>query len=99
MKKDLALIAGNFLDFPIEKNKRYLLKYFTSKIQQQFVRYRLVFEESKNFVNHTGLFCQKRWLQTMESRFLALESALHCARMVGDMDRIAKIESGKFNVK
>ena len=60
---DLKLIAGDFLTSKVPKAQQYLLKYFHTDSQQQFLVYYLQFADLKNrsakhlyqnFVDHTG---------------------------------------------
>jgi len=100
VKLDLEIISGNFVDgnINVPKNKQYLLKYFQSDIQQQFVRYYLSFGSIEHFVDHTGEFCKRRWLEVLAVRFKKLESTLKEAKKNMDFTTVAEIESGNFVV-
>lgn len=96
MQSDLEFIAGDFFDLDLPKNKRYLFKYFRSDIQRQFVRYYHVFGNVTHFVDHTGWYCERRWLQLLLARLSLLERTLKKARAEMDFETITLIESGRF---
>lgn len=97
--KDLQLISGVFFDLDIPKSKQYLFKYFHTEIQQQFVRYYLVFGGIEHFVAHTGLFCKPLWLKLLLTKLILLEQRLKEAKDSMDFTTVALIESGKFKMK
>lgn len=82
------------LEFP--KDKYYLLKYFRKEIQQRFLKYFLVFNDFKNFVDHTGWYCQNRWLKILHKKLIDLESIHKEAKSRMDLELLFKIESGKY---
>jgi len=96
LKKELEFISGVFFDCDIPKNKRYFLKYYTSKIQRQFLRYYITFSSRERFVEHTGIYVKKRWLQMLEFRFLKLENEYKLAKQEFDFTKVADIESGNY---
>lgn len=98
LSEELEFISGNFFEREVPKNKRYYLKYYTTKIQKQFLLYYIFFRSTERFVEHTGLFVLKRWLQTLEARFIELEKAHKLAKEEFDIEKIAEIESGKFKL-
>lgn len=93
---DLHLISGNFFEMNVPKSKQYLLKYFKTDIQRQFVSYYLIFGNIDRFVEHTGLFCKKKWLKLLVDKFNALESKLKDSKDNLDFTTVALIESGKY---
>lgn len=97
MKSDLEFIAGNFFELDLPKSKQYLLRYFKSDLQKQFVRYYLTFGNVRRFVEHTGHFCKRRWLQLLVEKFNFLELTLKKAKEEMDFTTVAMIESGKYN--
>ncbi|RDJ35269.1 MAG: hypothetical protein DWQ19_10670 [Crenarchaeota archaeon] len=98
LERDLELISGNFFELELPKSKRYLLKYFKTDIQRQFIRYYLIFGTAKYFVQHTGCYCQIRWRQLMLVKYKTLEKALKQARKNMNFNLITLIESGKFKL-
>ncbi len=99
MTSDLEFIAGSFADYQLPAGSRYLLKYFTTAVQVAFLRYYLVFGESKNFTDHTGHYCSKSLLQRLERRFNHLTTAHSEAKLSLTEESLAKlqlIESGKY---
>lgn len=99
LKEELNFISGDYLEYVIPKDKKYLLKYYTSKVQQQFLRYYLVFRSKERYIEHTGLLVKKRWLQELESRLLKIEEIHKKAKEDFDIEKIAEIESGKYKFK
>jgi len=97
-EKDLHFISKEYENFIVPKNKKYLLKYFNTDLQEAFLKYYLVFGDWSNFVEHTGLVCQPRWMKTLESKLVLLEAAHLEAKKDMDMTKLAKIESGKFKI-
>ncbi len=96
MNFDLEFISGRFFDFELPRGQRYLLKYFRTDIQRQFVRYYCAFGNVKYFVEHTGRYCKKRWLQLLSVRLNLLEEVLKKARAEMNLETVALIESGRF---
>lgn len=94
-KKDLIFLSGNFDDVEFPKEKKYLFKYFKKEIQQKFIKYFFAFNDFENFVDHTGLYCQKRWLKILHDKLLKLESLHKEAKANIDLEKLLKIESGK----
>lgn len=98
LENELIFISGTFFDYEIPKSKRYFLKYYTSRIQRQFLRYYLIFRSRERFVEHTGLYARKRWLQLLEARFLKLEREHKIAKEDFDFAKVAEIESGNYKL-
>lgn len=98
-EKDLIFLSGNFEEYEIPKDKLYLLKYFRRDIQQKFVRYFFAFNDFSNFVDHTGLYCQMRWLKMLHNKLLKLESLHKEAKSNIDLETLLKIESGKYKIR
>lgn len=96
---DLLFISGDFFEQPVPRDKEYLLKYFETKIQRQFVRYCLLFRSPKNFTDHTGLRVQPLWLRKLKKKLLALEEAHATAKKAFDTETVAKLESGKYRIR
>jgi hypothetical protein len=99
--RDLDLISGEFFEFEIPKEKKYLLKYFTSKLQVSFLRYYMIFGSYKNFINHTGFKCNESLLERFERRYRQLTAVYDKAKtsMTEEgLKTLDLIESGKFNL-
>lgn len=94
--KEAAFLAGLFFDFYIPRESQYLLKYFRSPLEVQFVKYYLCFGEIDNFVDHTGYFCQKRWLRILKKRFEKITAAHAQFKQNCDLERLEELESGKY---
>jgi len=94
LQRDLIFLAGDFSFVP--KGKRYLLKYFKTKIQRAFLSYFFIFGEYTNFVDHTGFYCQKRYMKMLHERLLSIEVAHKIAKQNVDLSNLALIESGKI---
>jgi hypothetical protein len=98
-KKDLDFLSREFETLEIPKEKKYLLKYFRKDVQQAFLKYFFIFGSFDNFVDHTGLYCQPRWLKILHQKLIDLESIHSSAKQNMDLELLAKIESGKFKFK
>lgn len=81
------------------REKLYLLKYFDTPIQEAFIKYFLLFGDYKNFVDHTGLYCQMRWLKLLKKKYDILEAMRKKARDEIDLFLISQIETGKYKIK
>lgn len=100
--RDLDFISGRFFDYEIPKERKYLLKYFTTDLQIAFLRYYLVFYDTLNFVDHTGYYCSRRLLWKFQTRFLYLNDTYDKAKKSlteEGMRVVDEIESGKFSLK
>lgn len=99
--RDLDFISGRFFDCEIPKGKRYLLKYFKTDLKLAFLRYYFVFGNTKNFTDHTGLYCKRRLLFRMEARLKAIVEAYDQAKSSlteEGMATVQRIETGKFRL-
>ncbi|MHA1948707.1 MAG: hypothetical protein ACW99G_03075 [Candidatus Thorarchaeota archaeon] len=99
MKDDLAFISGDFFDRDIPKDRKYMLPYFDTEVQFQFLRYYLTFNSSIHFVNHTGYYISRRWRKRLRKRFLRVENAwaeANALALEGDFDMLTKITDGKL---
>lgn len=100
--RDLDFISGRFFDFEIPKEKRYLLKYFTTELQQAFLRYYMVFGSAANFVEHTGHYCSERLLWKFKARYRHLTQVYEEAKKSlteEGMSTVERIEAGKYSLK
>ena len=82
--KDLKFIAGIFFEQELPKDRQFLFRYFRSGLEKQFLRYYYCFEEFSHFTDHTGYFCQKRWLRILEKRLKRLVNAFIKAKQDAD---------------
>lgn len=98
LDRDLAFIGEKYLDVDLPKEKRYLLKYFDTRIQEAFVKYVHVFGDYENFVDHTGLRCKKQYLQTLHERLQKLEALHRQAKSSMDLETLAEIEMGNYKI-
>lgn len=99
MKDDLALISGDFFDCDIPKDRRYMLPYFDTEVQLQFLRYYLTFNSAMHFINHTGYYMSRRWIKRLRKRFRRIESAWSRAQELaldGNFDMLEKINRGHY---
>lgn len=98
--KDLQFISGEFLDYDLPKELKYLGKYFKTRLQRVFLRFYLTFGNLKNFTDHTGFRCSERVLFNLKNKCDKLVNAYHSAKIAGlseeSLEAIHKLESGKF---
>ena len=104
---DLKLIAGDFFyDDILPKDKRYLLKYFTTSSQRRFLIYAITFEDFRlrhgsfcfyrGFVDHTGIQCTRRVMQRWTRRINEIEKALKKAMDAFDLEGVERIKTGGY---
>ena len=96
--KEATFLAGLFFDFDIPLEKKYLLQYFRSPLENQFVKYYLCFGEIDNFVDHTGFFCQKRWLRILKKRIDVLISSHEKYKKECKLEKLMEIEEGNYKL-
>jgi len=96
--KDAVFLAGLFFEYDIPREKQFLFKYFTSPLEQQFVRYYMCFGEIDNFVDHTGFFCQKRWVRILKRRIDKILSAHEAYKNNFELDKLRELEAGRFKL-
>ena len=72
LKSELDFVAGTFFDFDVPVHQRWLLKYYTTDIERQFLKYYLVVRDHKRFAQHSGCPCRKEWAFGMKQRLLKL---------------------------
>jgi hypothetical protein len=96
--KDIDFISGKFFDFDPPPEKQFLFKYFKTDIEQCFIKYYYCFGNYDNFIDHTGLFCQKRWLRMLKKRMDTILFIRDKAKKDMDFDTVFMIESGKYKV-
>ena len=96
---DLGLIAGEFFDMLLPKNKQYLWYYFKTDIERQFVTYYLLFNCHGRFSHHTGYVCSDRYCWKMQKRLRKIENAFAAAQKAGDIETIAAIKMGNFKCR
>ncbi len=94
--KELLFLAGNFFDFDLPKSKNYLFHYFRTGIEKQLIYYYYCLGNFEHFTDHTGLYCQQRWLKELKQRHDRLVEMLAKAKMEMDLDLVVLIESGKL---
>lgn len=76
-----------------------MAKYFGDGLGYEFLRYFLLFRSSVHFSEHVGIMCSERWVKRMKSRLLRLESVHSKARQEMDIEKLADIEMGRFELK
>lgn len=94
--KDALFLAGVFFDFEVPKERQFLFRYFRTPLEQQLIKYYLCFGEIDNFVDHTGFFCQKRWLRILKKRIDKLISVYEEYKKNFELDKLRDIESGRY---
>lgn len=85
-----------FLEIP--KDKRFLFKYFKCRIQRHFLKYFIFFGNYDNFVDHSGLCCQRRWLKNLEKKYNDLIYLQSIFKSNFEIEMLSKLESGKIKI-
>jgi hypothetical protein len=98
MKNELTFLAGQFFDYELPKEKQYLLKYFRTDLDRQFLRYYFCFEQYEHFTDHTGMRCQEKWLRALKKKLDHIVSVHDEAKREGKLSLLTKIESGKYSL-
>jgi len=93
---DLAFVSKAWENLEVSKEKKYLLKYFDTPVQEAFLKYYLVFGNYTHFCDHTGYFCQVRWLKLLYDKFIKLEALKSKAKQEMDFHLLTRLEDGKF---
>lgn len=96
--KEALFLAGVFFDYEIPREKQFLLRYFRSPLEQQFVKYYLCFGEIDNFVDHTGFFCQKRWVRILHKRIDKLINVHNEYKKNLELDKLRELEDGRYKL-
>lgn len=96
---ELFFISGKFMEIDLPNEKKYLLKYFRTPLQQHVVQYYLIFGTLKNFLCHTGYACNPWWLRDLKKKINRLESYHDEAKRTIDLEMLTIIETGKFKKK
>lgn len=94
----LKFIGGVFFSYELPRDKLYLFKYFRTAIEKQFLRYYYCFNNYENFVDHTGLYCQLRWLNILKIRHDQIVEFHKKIKSEINLELLAKIESGLCKV-
>lgn len=94
--KEAQFLAGLFFEFDVPIEKRFLFKYFTSPLEHQFVKYYLCFGEIEFFIEHTGYFCQKRWLNILKRRFDKINLLHDKLKNDMELELLQKLEKGQY---
>lgn len=95
---DLIFIGEQWEFFEVPKDKKWMFKYFDTPIQEDYLKYYLLFGNAKNFNNHTGVRCRKHWLAKIEKKRAFLENLHKEAKKSKDMSALAFIESGQYKI-
>lgn len=96
MSNELTFISGSFFDCDMPKEKKYLLKYFKTPLEQQFLRYYHCFGNYTHFTDHTGMHCKPRWLMVLKQRLDMLVQLHAKAKKEMDLELLMVIETGQY---
>ena len=97
---EMIFISGKFMEINLPEDKKYLLKYLRTPLQQHVVKYYLTFGGNlKNFLDHTGYACNHWWIRDLRKKIIRLETFKEKARREMDLEMITIIETGKFKKK
>jgi len=99
LSRDLLFLSRQYETFQLPREKLYLLKYFDTPIQEAFIKYFLLFGDYENFVDHTGHYCETRWLKLLLKKYNILETARKKSREQADFFTLTQVETGKYKIK
>lgn len=94
-KEDFKLIAGNFSEIDLPKQERWLLNYFKTDIQKNFLIYYLQFQTVDRFSEHTGIKAENHYLKKLEMKYHTLVVMRNQAKSNFDIEKLWKIETGR----
>jgi hypothetical protein len=97
LNRDLALVSRAWETAELPKERRFLLKYFDTPVQEAWLRYFLVFNDYAHFCDHTGHICQVRWMKILHEKLIFLENLKAKARAEMDLTLLTRLEDGKYN--
>jgi hypothetical protein len=92
---DLQFLSGEFLDYEVPKDKRWLFKYFKTTIQKQFLAFYIEFEDIYMFKQYTGIVVSKRALERLVIKYDILIKLKDQSKSEFELEKLWKIESGK----
>lgn len=87
-----------FLEEEIPKEKVFLFKYFKKGIQEIFLKYILFFGDYENFIDHTGLMCEEKWLKKLYKKYIDLMYAYFMLKKQSELEKLSNISSGKVKI-
>ena len=96
--KDVHFLSGEFFDLEIPKELKWLLNYYKTPVQIQFLRYYLVFEDVKFFKDHTGINVNSKYLRRLEVKFHILKDMRNVAKKNFEVERLWEIETGRKKI-
>ena len=97
--RDVDFISAKFVDYEIPRDKKFLLKYFTTNLQVAFLRYFLMCDSTRLFNDHTGYFCSERLRFRFIARFRKLVDLHKKSKnsMTEDgLETLQLLESGQY---
>jgi hypothetical protein len=89
---------SDFMGRPVPAERSWMTHYFKEGLCADFLKYFVLFGSVVHFSEHVGKPCSVRWAMRMKSRFRRLERARDEARRSMDIELLADIESGRFEL-
>jgi hypothetical protein len=100
MTKELDFLAGKHFTYELPKERQFLWHFFKTPIEQQFLRYYFCFDgDLQHFQDHTGIYCQERWLKILTKRLLCLIDIRDTAKKSFELEKLARIEMGEITLE
>jgi len=96
--KDVQFLSGEFFDLEIPREKRWLLNYYKTPVQLQFLRYYLVFGNVEYFKDHTGIDVNPKYIRRLEAKYHILIDMQESAKKRFDVERLWEIETGRKKI-
>lgn len=93
--KDLDFLSGEFFDFQMPKDLNWLLNYYKTPVQIQFLKYYMVFGDVTFFKDHTGINVDQKYLRRLEVKFHILKDMRNTAKKNFEVERLWEIETGR----
>lgn len=99
LDQELRFIAGDFINWEIPKELRFVYDYFNTDVEKTFIKYYLCFGNFTKFAEHTGLQVTRRWCEKLRQRLVMVQKLHEKAHANGDIEQVAEIEAGNAKIK
>lgn len=100
-EQNMKFLQGDFRNFTIPKEHKFLYKYFKNKLQKSFLEYCYVMssENAYFFQDHTGNKITNSFVYKLVQKIKALLYLYEKAKNEIDFDTLKKLERGQFYIK
>lgn len=93
---DIIWFSGQFESAELPREKAFLYKYFTTKLERAFLKYYYFFGDTKHFRDRTGYRLNWLAMRKLVDRYNTLLFMHHEAKSNFQFEQLAMIESGQL---